>query len=303
MKYIRQRENGTYQLRMYDSVRKISITDSNLDNIIKARNNILGYDPDAIESKPRILLIDIETAPILAYVWGLWKQDIGINQIVDDSYMLCFAYKWLNDHTVSTKSLIDYETDYLRGAEVELLKDLHELLNEADIVIAHNADKFDVKKINTYFLKHGFNKPTPYKVVDTLKIAKRKFRFTSNKLAYITDFLEGTNKLENSGMSLWIGCMEGNSNSWKEMLNYNVQDVLALEDVYIKLRAWDNHPNLGHYYNDDKTRCTTCGGTNFENIKPVYTNVSAFSAIRCLDCSQVMRLRKSFKRQPVVNAL
>ena len=42
----------------------------------------------------KILYLDIETAPNLVFTWGLFNQNIGLNQIVKPGYTLCFAAQW-----------------------------------------------------------------------------------------------------------------------------------------------------------------------------------------------------------------
>ncbi len=292
-KYIRKRDNGNYQVRLYTANTRFSFTSSSLKEVIRRRNEELGYNPDDItivKSKPKVLLIDIETAPILAYVWGLYKQDININAIKEDWYILCFAYKWLEEDETQALSLLDF--DNTRESEVNLIYRLKDLLDEADIVVAHNGDGFDIKRINAKFLEYDITQPSPYKTVDTLKVARQKFRITSNKLDYLSKFLHGPGKKGHSGFSLWTGCMDGNPDSWAKMIEYNKKDVDELERVYLRLRGWGSHPNVAHYYNDDELRCTSCGSTRLYKTKKIYNRVARYVGYKCVDCGRVMRERK-----------
>jgi hypothetical protein len=307
-RYIRRRENDKWQLRLRSGIAKVTFTHPDLDVVIARRNQELGYDPDKEDrAEPKILVFDIETAPIEAYVWGLYDQNIGLNQIKADWYILCFAYKWLGGES-KFLGLCDYE-GYKSSNDNErnLVEDLYCLLNEANVVVAHNAVRFDVKKVNSRILYYGLPKPHPYKVVDTLKIARSNFALTSNKLDYITKFLGGEGKLENEGMGLWIGCMGGDKDAWEQMKAYNLRDIDELESIYLALRGWDkSHPNLAHYYDDDLTRCTSCGSEKIEPLGEfVPTNTQTYPGYRCLECGQIMRGRKNItpnKEKLLVNA-
>lgn len=297
-RYIRRRPSGSWQFRYrMPETGEISFTHPDLEIVKAKRNRELGYDPDdeAHQQSPKILVFDIETAPIVAYVWGLYDQNVGLSQIKDDWYLLCFAYKWLGGES-KFLGLNDY-SGYKSGNENEqqLVEDLYLLLDEADVVVAHNAVRFDVKKVNSRLLFYGLPKPKPYKVVDTLKIARSNFSLTSNKLDYITRFLGGEGKLEHEGMPLWIGCMEGDLSSWDTMKRYNIRDIDELERIYLLMRGWDkSHPNVQHYYSDDLKRCITCGG---EDIVPlssdIKTNTQTYPGYRCKECGQIMRGRKN----------
>lgn len=249
-------------------------------------------------TKAKILLLDVETAPMLANVWGMFKQNVGLNQLESHSYMLTWAAKWLGEPTYIGAKLSDYP-DYEPGSENDynLVKDLRDLMDQADIIIAHNLNGFDEKVINTRILVNGLLPPKPYRKVDTLDIAKRHFRFTSNKLDGIAIQLGLERKLQTGGFELWRGCMNGLVEAWEKMMDYNIQDVYVLEEVYLKLRAWDaRHPNVSLYEDNDQIRCTCCGSTNLIKLdKLVYTGVSAFETYRCEDCGKSPRARVNVK--------
>src|SRR5712664_1179773 len=196
------------------------------------------------QTSAKILFLDIETAPSLGWVWGKWQQNVI--DFKKDWYMLSFAYKWANEDQIHVKGLIDYP-GYKRHTENDkaLAKDLWKLLDEADIIIAQNGDAFDIPKINTRFLIHGLQPPSPYKTVDTLKIARKAFAFDSNKLDDIGHYLKIGRKLPHTGFHLWKGCMSGDPESWKTMKEYNAHDIDLLEQLYYKVRAWDKqHPQV-----------------------------------------------------------
>lgn len=237
---------------------------------------------------PRILILDIETAPILARVWRLWKENVGLNQIYGDWFILSFSAKWLGDSKV-----MYFDQSRARNIEHDkpLLARLHKLLDEADIVVAHNGKKFDVKKINARLILNGFPPPSPYMVVDTLLMAKDKFAFTSNKLQYLSETLNKTyKKHEHSafpGFELWRAVLNVGSpdakKAWAEMKVYNEYDVLSLEELYLKLRPWsDKHPNVNNYDDEETTRCPVCGGTHLQKRGTYRTNTGEFQRYQCM---------------------
>ena len=143
------------------------------------------YTPEKdLSSKkiPKILLLDIETSPALGYVWKKW--DTNVIEFKDSWYILSYAYKWYGEKNkpkaVSLPDFKNYSKN--KSCDLDLCKSLHSLLEQADIVVAHNGDAFDIKKINARFLINKMLPPRPYLAVDTLKILRRKFGFMSNKL-------------------------------------------------------------------------------------------------------------------------
>lgn len=186
---------------------------------------------------PRVLIFDVETAPILGSVWGLFDQTIAINQIEKDWHLLSFSAKWLGD---PDHKVIYFDQRNAKNVENDkkLLLKLWKLLDECDIVITQNGKKFDQKKVNARFIAHGFQPPSSYKHIDVLQIARRHFGFTSHKLEYMTSKLctkhKKLTKRKYSGFELWKQCLAGNLDAWLEMEKYNKLDVLSLEELLIK---------------------------------------------------------------------
>ncbi|MHA6907390.1 ribonuclease H-like domain-containing protein [Ralstonia pseudosolanacearum] len=236
-------------------------------------------------TKARTLLLDIETAPILANVWRTWKENVGMDQIRADWYILSFSAKWLG-----AKRVMYFDQSKAKDIEDDtfLMRKLHELLNEADIVVAHNGRRFDLKKINARLIVKGFPPPSPYVIVDTLEIAKRHFAFTSNRLAYLTDTLCTEKKLAHAkfpGFMLWKECLAGNKEAWREMRTYNIQDVVSLEELYLKLRPWaEGHPNVANFDEPEHPACPKCGSENVIQKGHRHTQVGRYVRYRCNDC-------------------
>lgn len=230
----------------------------------------------------RILVLDIETAPMMGDVWSLWQQNIGLNQLYKDWYILSWSAKWLDGKQVfyADQSKAEHLED-----DSEILRKLWVLLDQADVVIAHNGDRFDIPKINARLIKAGLLPPSPYRKIDTLKIAKAKFKFTSNRLAYLARYLGVDAKDEHRefpGHALWVETRKGNPKAWKAMRNYNIQDILVLEKVYHKLRPWDSkHPNLGV----EGGVCPVCGEAHsLEKRGFHFSNAGRYQRYVCTSC-------------------
>jgi len=237
---------------------------------------------------PRILTLDIETAPIVAYVWSIWEQNVGLDQIKSEWSILSYCAKWLGD-----PKLI-YEATGGRGAkrvsdDSRLLKSLHKLLDEADIVVAQNGRQFDIKKINTRLVMAGYKPYSPIKIVDTLEMAKRVMACTSNKLAWLSKHITKTKKSEHKefpGFELWLQCLADNPKAWAEMKKYNQIDVLATEELYLTLRPWTpNQPNLAIYnVEHDGMACPKCKSTKLQKRGTEVSQQSKWHRLKCTSC-------------------
>jgi len=239
---------------------------------------------------PRILVFDIETAPNVAYTWGMWQQNVGLSQFLSHWYVLSWSAKWVGEDDILYE---DKRASWGTQDDSLVLSGMWDLLDEADIVVTQNGKKFDVKKLNARFVQNGFQPPSSYKHIDTLQIAKRHFGFTSNKLEYMTDKLcKKYKKLKHGkfpGMLLWTECLKGNLEAWDEMEEYNKYDVLSLEELMYVLAPWSNQmPNLDMYYDDHDNHCL-CGSTEFLEDGYAYTNISKFARLKCVNCGAEKR--------------
>lgn len=241
---------------------------------------------------PKILFLDIETAPDVAAVFGRRKQNISQDAVIQEGgWIISAAWKWQSGKTVMSEVLTPSEAstqdDYM------LCWMLYDILEEADAVVAHNGINFDIPVIKARLAKHGFAAMKKVKIIDTLKIA-RQLRFQSNKLDSLGVTLGCGRKQKHSGIQLWIDCMKGNQEALDEMQRYNEQDVVLLEQVYNKLKAYDSNPvNIAQYYNDSKQRCSVCGSEHLkETGNFVYTQISKFAELQCEDCGARSRTRQ-----------
>lgn len=236
----------------------------------------------------KILLLDIETSPNLAWVWGLWKQNVAINQIEESGRILCWAAKWLDAPKM-------FFSSSKKDGEIVMLQKAHELVSEADCIVTYNGRKFDLPTLNREWIKNGFEPPAPHRDIDLLEAAKRRFRFTSNKLDYVTDYLGLGQKVRHGGFELWTGCMEGNPKAWREMERYNKQDVKLLESLYKRMLPWlDRHPSHGPVVGD--MCCPKCGSEDLQMRGWAYTQAHKYQRYQCKGCGGWLRGHKTVLR-------
>jgi hypothetical protein len=252
-----------------------------------------------VKKGPKILLVDIETAPIFSHVWGLFDNNVSLNQIVKDWHLLSWSAKWLDDKEViyskNRKPTIMYDDQSKKSNienDKELVKGIWALLDEADIVIGQNSKRFDIKKLNARFIFHGMQPPSSFRQLDTLVISKKHFAFTSNKLEYLTDKLcTRYKKLKHnkfSGHELWNQCLRNNKEAWAEMKKYNTHDVLSTEELYYKLIPWENSLNFNVYNDSLELKCT-CGSEKFISKGYHYNNTGKFSRHKCKSCGSEIK--------------
>jgi len=247
------------------------------------------------QSPAKVLVFDIETAPSVAYVWKGWNVNPSavIDMIESDWFMITWSAKWLFEDKIMTGKLTPEEA--LNEDDSRITKSMWELFDEADVVIAHNALRFDVKKLNTRFFLQGLPSPSHYQVIDTLIHARKRFSMMSNKLDYLARMLGLEGKIKHSGFELWKRCVKyGEQAALDEMEEYNIQDVRVLEEVYLAMRAWIKpHPNIGLFVADDKTCCPTCGSEDLTQKGDYKTYVNAYETFRCNSCGSISRGRKT----------
>jgi len=241
-----------------------------------------------MSNKPRILVFDIETAPITAYTWGLYDQNIGLNQIKDDWHILAWAAKWYGEPESKVKYMDNRRSKDIRNDKA-LVAGLANLLNQADIVIAQNGDKFDIKKFNARAVIHGLPPVRHYKSTDTLKESKKVFSFTSHSLEYMSENVNTKYKKlkheEYPGFELWKAILGGDKHAWVVMKKYCIHDVLATEELYQKIQGWIKTQNLACFFDDAAIRCR-CGSANLVKDGFVYTDAGKFQGYLCKDCKK-----------------
>lgn len=224
----------------------------------------------------RILAIDIETRPALAYVWSLWDNHIGVEQVVDPGGVLCFAARWVGE-----KGRVEFWSD-LDGHDV-MIQRVWELLDETDAVLHYNGVSFDVPHLQREFMEAHKLPPAPFKQIDLLKAVKAKGRFLSNKLAHVAPQLGLKGKVEHEGFGLWKKCIAGDEKAWRRMRRYNIRDITELEKLYFEIRPWiPGHPSFGAH--SGLNVCPKCGSGDLESRGFALTTTGKYQRYRCGGC-------------------
>lgn len=236
--------------------------------------------------KQKIILYDIESGPLQIFSWGLWEvNSLGV---VKDWELLSFSYKTLGEKKVTCIS----RNQFKDKTDKTLTKELWKVLDGADITIAHNGISFDKKKSAAKFLEHGLTPPSPSNMIDTLRVARKNFKLSSNKLNDLAKLLGVGEKEHTGGFSLWVNCLAGVREAWRTMRRYNKQDVLLLERVYLKLLPWiDNHPRSS----DHPGACPNCSGTKFQSRGTVVTRTGEYKRFLCKTCGRWLKNRTAEK--------
>ncbi len=236
-------------------------------------------------SGPRIGLIDIETAPIDASVWALFDQNVGLNQINVEWSILSYTYKPLG---AGRNKLVYSDTSGNPRDDTKLCNELWEIMHDNDFLIAQNGKRFDMRKIRARLIMHDKAPPSPVVCIDTMLMARQVASFTSNKLEWLSTYFSTVAKRKHKdfpGFELWRECLADNPKAWRSMRLYNIDDVLSMEQVYLKLRPWVNgHPNIAVFNDSEELACPKCGSTDVAHDGYKHTNVSKYKRYRCGSC-------------------
>lgn len=234
---------------------------------------------------PKLGLIDIETAPLDANVWGLFDQTVGLNQIRTEWSILSYTLKPLGG---PRSSIVYSDTSGSPRDDSAIAAELWHIMNDYDFLIAQNGKRFDMRKIRARLIMHDFPPHSPVTCIDTMLMARQVAAFTSNKLEWLSTYLSKVKKRNHKdfpGFELWTQCLEDNPKAWRSMRLYNIDDVLSMEEVYLRLRPWvSGHPNLAIYSEESVLACPRCASTDVVQDGFKYTNVSKYKRYRCNSC-------------------
>jgi hypothetical protein len=230
--------------------------------------------PEATKPAPKILILDIETKPLLAYIWRLFDEVRSTDALASTGGLLCFAAKWLGSNEKF------FYSEWEHGREV-MVRAAHALLSEADAVITYNGDKFDIPKLMAEFAILGMVAPPPITSIDVYKTA-RIMGFVSKKLDFVAQALGVGRKVAHEGLGLWIKVMEGKKKAQKTMRKYNIGDVTLLEKVYMRLRPFiKTHPHMSTIKSNE---CAACGSKHSHSRGWRRTRAMRIQRIQCQDC-------------------
>lgn len=226
----------------------------------------------------RILTLDIENAPNLAYVWRLYDENVSLDLLMREHYILSWAAKWYGEPKIFFASRNE-------NSQEDMITKMHKLLDEADVVIHFNGKRHDIPFLNREFLEAGLTPPAPYKQIDLVTVVRNQFKFPSNRLVYVARSLGLGQKVEHEGYPLWVKCMNDDQKAWATMKKYNIQDVVLTEKLYNKVRPWiKNHPNIA-IYNEDGLACPSCGSKqHWKKDKIAVTKQLRYELYQCRSC-------------------
>lgn len=248
-----------------------------------------------MENDLRILHLDIERSPILATIWDIWNINVGIDQLIGDSEVLCVAMSWEGEEK------IDFTSQWHHGRK-GMLKLVHKALDEADVVVTYNGDRFDLKVLNMEFASFGLGIPSPYKSVDLLKTVKKKFKLTSNKLDYVLRYFKLGAKMKTPGHQLWLDVMNQKPEARVIMEEYNIRDVAETKKLFQFLLGWGvvGMPNMSAFYREEL--CPECGSAHYQSRGTRLVNMLRYARYRCNDCGHWFRSNKPVEqnRKPLM---
>ena len=233
-------------------------------------------------SEPRILVLDIETSPNVAHVWGLWQQNVSLSQLLESTQVISFAAKWHGAKPVF------FYSDFHDSHDVMVAK-AHELMDEADAIIHYNGTTFDIPHLKREFVKAGLTPPSPHKDIDLLRVVKKQFRLPSNKLQYVSTYLGLKGKVAHTGHEMWVKCMAGDAKAWQLFKKYNKGDVTLTEELYDVLLPWiSSHPHRG-LWTGERESCQRCGSTQLQRRGEARTLLGVYPRLHCQGCGSWSR--------------
>lgn len=247
--------------------------------------------------QPKIRFWDLETGYNLVTVFSLFNNGsapIPYSAIQQERYIICGGFKDLGEKRVKNISLLDFPEAFDADPTDDslLIRSIHEYLSDADVLVAHNGDNFDLKYFNTRCVYHGLP-PLPEIITrDTYKMAKRKFKFNSNRLDYIAQYL-GVGSKKKIGGQVWLDCLYGVKKAVREMIKYNKVDVEVLEKVYLKLAPYDVAKLNMNLYSDGEVVCPLCGSENHSQQGHRKTRTCVYKRYQCSDCGHWFQARTS----------
>ncbi len=239
---------------------------------------------------PRVLTLDIETSPALAYVWGLFDQNVSVSQIVAPSRLLCFAGKWLGEKRTTCVS------EFHDGKKV-MVQTAWDMLNDADICVGYNHKNFDMKHLNREFMLAGLVPPSPVLHIDLLAVMRSNFKMMSNKLGYVTAAVGLDTKLDTGGQALWNQVMAGDRAAWDKFRRYNIQDVVITEQLFTLLAPWIKSPHAG-LWTGNLSSCYACGSVNLVAHGVTRSKSAAWPLTQCADCGAWNKVLKNNDTRP-----
>ena len=250
----------------------------------------IGLMTKNIVSLNKILIYDIETTRVKAWVWWSGKQFVSGDSLIDEPKIITIAYKWLGEDDITVLTWDEKLSDK------QLLEKFLKVYNSADMVIGQNNDRFDNRWVNARAMKYGLDINTFVRSFDIMRETKRLFRLPSYSMKYITNYLGIQTKLEHEGIKMWEKIQTGTPEEQKEylqkMVEYNRQDIVATEDMYLTLRKYMGHKtHFGVLNGQERFTCPNCGGKNVSLDRTTVTPAGTVQRVmKCSDDGVVYKI-------------
>lgn len=241
--------------------------------------------------KPKILLWDIETKPIKAWIWKPGsKINVTHDMIVDGQQtdIICICYKWLGE-----KKVYSLDWGLKKQDSSKMIEDFTKVVEQADIIIGHNGDSFDMKHLNTQRLLKGQPPILWPTSEDTLKMVRKHFNFSSNRLDFLSKTLVGGGK-DRMTFRDWVDIVEYKSDkALKKMIKYCKKDVELLDKVFSRLLPYvDLKVNRSIITNGHRDGCPNCGSKDLIKRGFALTRAGKYQRYQCKSCAHVHKSHK-----------
>lgn len=236
------------------------------------------------------LFFDIETSPNIGLFWESGYQiSVPSENIINERSVICICWKWSGEKKVHSLAWDNNQSDK------EMIENFIPIMNDASEVVAHNGNQFDIKWLRTRCIKHGIPMMPNYTSLDTLKLAQKRFKFNSNRLDYISQFLGLGNKIK-TDYDLWKKVLLDNDRkALKQMIVYCKKDVILLEKIWNKLNPYVLASTNYARYTD---QCPECSSSKV-HIKGYRITASGYRKVQsqCQDCGKYFTMAESrFKK-------
>lgn len=243
----------------------------------------------------RKLFLDIETSPAVAYVWRLYDENIGVEQVIEPIRVICVAWQF-------DDGKMEFASEWGDGRN-SMISRIHQALDEADAVVHYNGASFDERHLNREFLQAGSVPPSNYRTIDLFRTVKAKFQFTAMRLAQVSKELELRDGKLKTDFELWKNVLAGDRKAQRYMERYNKEDVRLLVELYDEMLPWiGQHPNAALYEDGTEMKCTRCASTNLTKHGFYFTGASKFQRYRCGECGANNRGSKRLTTTPLREA-
>jgi DNA polymerase elongation subunit (family B) len=238
----------------------------------------------------KAIVFDIETSFIKAYTFSIRNIDIPYQNIIEDWYVLCGAWKVLGDKKIHSTAITDFKTKKFND-DYNVVKALRDAFSDADLLIGHNIESFDIRKLNSRLIYHRIQPLPVIPTLDTYRELRRVAEFTSHRLDYVNKVLNGHGKLSNPP-DLWHRCMEGDKQAFEHMVKYNKIDVQRTEELYDVIKPYlRTSVHIGVLKGNGKTSCKNCGSTELKKNGLRYTATGMVrQEYQCKTCGSYMKL-------------